>query len=387
MYGWKPKALKTKSFAKIHKLFDQAFKRVNTFVDIDTDAVKDIAKGSEIRVEESSKRAGEDLQQESTKKQKVDDDQEAAELKRMRCDGEIDDILRIRLHEAGSNEEIFTYVAWIRVFNINEPIYTKLCHEFYSTYEFDEVCADDELQTKKIIKYRLGGRAHSLCSDEHFDAQEYWLSISREENLSLSRSHTSTIRRPVLRVIHKIITYRLCQRTTGYDKIHKNDMWLLSVFDARHQNRDLDTTTLKEFIDSKGRLIPNDPQSGVPRVGILRPPRASMQDLYDRMGSMEIRQEAIESMEENQDLFRGGISALGIGSLCVDDIGSGSGDGDGDTNGGGSGKGDLDLLRDKDGKSDGDDKDDDGKSDGGEDDDGNSDGSNRYHVDNGAALH
>ncbi|GKC10318.1 hypothetical protein Tco_1007100 [Tanacetum coccineum] len=54
--------------------------------------------------------------------------------------------------------------------------------------------------------------------------------------------------------------------------------------------RDLDTTTLRDLIDSKGKLIPEDPQPGVPRVGIPRPPRVSMQDLYDRMGRMEIRQ-------------------------------------------------------------------------------------------------
>ncbi|GJW43649.1 hypothetical protein Tco_0072448 [Tanacetum coccineum] len=83
-------------------------------------------------------------------------------LNKMGCDGEINDMLRIRLHEAGSNKEIFTYAAWIRAFNINEPIYAKLCHEFYSTYVFDEVCVDDELQTKKIIKFRLSGRAHNL---------------------------------------------------------------------------------------------------------------------------------------------------------------------------------------------------------------------------------
>ncbi|GKB65943.1 hypothetical protein Tco_0927355 [Tanacetum coccineum] len=43
-----------------------------------------------------------------------------------------------------------------------EMLSLELCHEFYSTYEFDEVCVDDELQTKKIIKFRLGSRAHSL---------------------------------------------------------------------------------------------------------------------------------------------------------------------------------------------------------------------------------
>ncbi|GKB32872.1 hypothetical protein Tco_0872273 [Tanacetum coccineum] len=231
---------------------------------------------------------------------------------KMGCDGEIDDMLRIRF---------------------------QLCHEFYSTYKFDEGCADDELQTKKIIKFRLGGRAHSLTlleyarrlglyqaveleeegfnvyfegglrSNEHFNAQDYWLSISREENLGLPRSHTSTIKNLILRVIHKMITYGLCQRMTGYDKVQKNDMWLLSMFDARHQNgyanvawliarwmkrkgagtqkENLDTITLRDLIDSEGKLIPEDPQPGVPRVGIPRPPSASMQDLYDRMGSLQ----------------------------------------------------------------------------------------------------
>nr|GEU79337.1 hypothetical protein [Tanacetum cinerariifolium] len=62
--------------------------------------------------------------------------------------------------------------------------------------------------------------------------------------------------------------------------------------------KDLDTTTLRDLINSDGKLIPDDPQSGVPRVGIPKPPRASIQDLYDRMGRMKIHQESIEHMEE-----------------------------------------------------------------------------------------
>nr|GFC27844.1 hypothetical protein [Tanacetum cinerariifolium] len=195
-----------------------------------------------------------------------------------------------------------------------------------------------------------------LRSDDNFNDTDYWLNISHEENLSLYRSHTSTIKRPILRVIHKIITYGLCQRTTGYDKVQKNDLWLISMFDARHQNgyanvawviakwmkrkgagtqkesqiccgqfisklnkkcrvltedvirslsaliyfRDLDTTTLRDLIDSHGKLILEDPQPGVPRVGIPRPLRASMHDLYDRIDRMEIRQDAIERMEYRQ---------------------------------------------------------------------------------------
>ncbi|GJU93636.1 putative ribonuclease H-like domain-containing protein [Tanacetum coccineum] len=53
MEGKKPKDLKNKSFDSIQKMFNKAFKRVNTFVDFRTDLV-----------EGSSKRAGEELEQE-----------------------------------------------------------------------------------------------------------------------------------------------------------------------------------------------------------------------------------------------------------------------------------------------------------------------------------
>ncbi|GKC80405.1 hypothetical protein Tco_1131179, partial [Tanacetum coccineum] len=70
MEGKKPKDLKNKSFDSIQKMFDKAFKRVNTFVDFRTDLVKG-----------SSKRAGQELEQENAKKQKVDDEKETEELK------------------------------------------------------------------------------------------------------------------------------------------------------------------------------------------------------------------------------------------------------------------------------------------------------------------
>ncbi|GKB86066.1 hypothetical protein Tco_0958338 [Tanacetum coccineum] len=123
--------------------------------------------------------------------------------------------------------------------DVTEMQSLELCHKVYSTYEFDEVCADDELQTKKIIKFRLGVRAHSLNLLEFARRLGLYQAVEleeEEENLGLSRSHTSTIKNPILRVIHKMITYGLCQRTTGYDEVQKNNLWLLSMFDARHQN-------------------------------------------------------------------------------------------------------------------------------------------------------
>nr|GEU61925.1 hypothetical protein [Tanacetum cinerariifolium] len=150
----------------------------------------------------------------------------------------------------------------------------ELCHEFYSTYEFDEFYVVDELRTKKIIKFRLCGRAFSWTLLE--------FAKSRENNPSLSRSHASTIRKPVLKVLHKMITYGLYQRTIGgkelgsqreresmifygqfITKIAKRKNLLseevLNSLSASIYFNALDTTTLRELIDSKGRPIPEAP--------------------------------------------------------------------------------------------------------------------------------
>nr|GEU42457.1 hypothetical protein [Tanacetum cinerariifolium] len=187
---------------------------------------------------------------------------------------EIDDMLRIRLREARSDEEIFIYMAWIRAFNINELIYTELSHKFYSTNEFDEVCAYDELQTKKIIKFRLGVDAHNLTLLVFARRLGLYQAVKLEEqgfNVYFEGVHFKDARK--------------------YKGLTKDVVKSLS---ALIYCRDLDTITFRDLINSDGKLFPENPQPGVPRVGIPRPPRASMQDLYDRMGRMEIRQETIE---------------------------------------------------------------------------------------------
>ncbi|GJW20190.1 putative reverse transcriptase, RNA-dependent DNA polymerase [Tanacetum coccineum] len=194
-------------------------------------------------------------------------------------------MLKISLKEAETGEEIFFSVAW-----------------------FDKVCADDELQSKKIISFRLGGRAHGLTllefarrlglyqadelekegfdtyfqgglrSDENFNAREYWERISIDRDLHLSRSSITFVRFPILRVLHKMITYGLCHRTTGYEKIQRNDLWKSRVLTediARTLStpvycRDLDRTTLRELTDSDDRLIPDIPVDDVRRVAAQR---------------------------------------------------------------------------------------------------------------------
>nr|GEW76203.1 ribonuclease H-like domain-containing protein [Tanacetum cinerariifolium] len=74
MGGWKPKALKSKSFAEIQKLFEKAMARINNFVDFITELVGESTK--------KDKAFGDELKQEKSKKQKVEDVKEQQELKR-----------------------------------------------------------------------------------------------------------------------------------------------------------------------------------------------------------------------------------------------------------------------------------------------------------------
>ncbi|GKB08101.1 hypothetical protein Tco_0836385 [Tanacetum coccineum] len=65
--------------------------------------------------------------------------------------------------------------------------------------------------------------------------------------------------------------------------------------------RSLDAITLREPTVPNGRLIAEDPAPSVPRVGMPRPPRSTLQDLSKRMGHMEIQQGVLERMSRRLD--------------------------------------------------------------------------------------
>ena len=188
-------------------------------------------------------------------------------LNNMGCGETVEEMIEIKLIEAGGDEELFVYEACKRAFNCQEVIYKELCQEFFSTYQMDENFSQEEICAKKIIKYRLGGRAHSvslvefarylglyrfevlneegfeiyfqsgLRDEGDFKAEEYWSRISTEDELRLSRSACNSIRSPILRLLQKMIAYSVCQRTTGYDKIQKHELWLMSMFEDRNNER------------------------------------------------------------------------------------------------------------------------------------------------------
>nr|GFA27508.1 hypothetical protein [Tanacetum cinerariifolium] len=73
--GFKQKNFKGKSFDDIKKIFNKVYKRVNTFVDMDTENVEESLKKTQTK--DSSKRVGQELEQESAKKQKLAEQEQA----------------------------------------------------------------------------------------------------------------------------------------------------------------------------------------------------------------------------------------------------------------------------------------------------------------------
>ncbi|GJX03102.1 hypothetical protein Tco_0189018 [Tanacetum coccineum] len=73
MAGYKHNQLKSKSYDEIQEMFDKDMKRVNTFVDMNTELVK----GSKTKAEGNSKRAREELDSDNLKKQRIDEHVEA----------------------------------------------------------------------------------------------------------------------------------------------------------------------------------------------------------------------------------------------------------------------------------------------------------------------
>ncbi|GJX96934.1 hypothetical protein Tco_0352732 [Tanacetum coccineum] len=159
--------------------------------------------------------------------------------------------------------------------------------------EFDEAVADDELMTKKAIKFRLCGKAYAMSI----------LDFSKRLGLYIG---------------DEIQEYRFETYFIGglrndddfsYDKVQKNKLWLLSMFEANHQNgyanvtwliakwmkkkevgtQTLDANILRELIGSNGRLIPEEIAPNIPRVVTPRAPQPTTSDLYDKISQLETR--------------------------------------------------------------------------------------------------
>lgn len=151
---------------------------------------------------------------------------------------------------------------WRRALDIKEDSYREWMLEFYSSLEIKKVNLLQEGNDPRMIRFRLGGEerhvtvqefgrlAGLLTNDEAnhrnivgyliagvWDDKEIlgrgvdaiWNTLSGQEAHD-SSSKANQIVSPILRVLHKLVSYAFYQRTTQHDKVYEFDLWLLEFF-------------------------------------------------------------------------------------------------------------------------------------------------------------
>ncbi|GJS21737.1 hypothetical protein Tco_0450369 [Tanacetum coccineum] len=189
-------------------------------------------------------------------------------LNTLGCDNAIEDMLEVRVNKIGSDEVLFTFEAWKRAFDINEPIYTELCHEFYATFDFDEAVVDVELMMKKAIKFRLCGKAYAMSVLDFAKRLGLYTGAEIQE--------------------YGFETYFIGGLRNDDDFMdEEKGSWYI-------ERKTLDANILRELIGSNGRLIPKEIAPSIPRVVTPRATRPTTSDLYDKIRQLKTRIDKIE---------------------------------------------------------------------------------------------
>nr|GFA10838.1 hypothetical protein [Tanacetum cinerariifolium] len=167
----------------------------------------------------------------------------------------------------------------------------------------EEVKTDEEKATKEVRNAEIGSNINvmpyqiytMLCREEakHIGKKITMLEYLKAKPIGIPKDVEVRSQRDSMNYCGKIIT-KLAKRMGLLTDAVLNSMTALTYCKA------LDATTLRELIDSEGRLIDEDPTPRVPRVAMPRGLRPSMQDLYDKMGNMEIRQGTLERMARRE---------------------------------------------------------------------------------------
>ncbi|GKA15575.1 hypothetical protein Tco_0695322 [Tanacetum coccineum] len=197
----------------------------------------------------------------------------------------IEEILEIKVIEMGGNEEIFSSEDWRHAFEINEPIYTELCHEFFSTFEFNEEGTREELSTKKIIRFKLGGQG--TC----YELLEFCrrlglfnlMGILKKESVSEGFTKDDHVR-------------TVLEDDLGYDKIQRNE------YVVEYEESQIICGQFMTKLAKKLRLLSNEVLDvlGAPIFYRYLEATTLREDLSDKKGHMEIRQCVLERMSRRQ---------------------------------------------------------------------------------------
>ena len=172
------------------------------------------------------------------------------------CEMQLREMMRMSYVYPGDGDE-FVDLSWERAFSIYEDVYREWCLEFFSTFYFERKVYD--ILHEVCIWFRLCGKEHAYTlpqfavhlglyeADEvnnrlfgtHFvglkryhnrydGISDYW---NRIGDPSCLRRNASRIRNPLMKILHKLITWGVSHRTGSNDKCNNPDLWLMKLLE------------------------------------------------------------------------------------------------------------------------------------------------------------
>ena len=75
-----------------------------------------------------------------------------------------------------------------------------------------------------------------------FDAHGYWKQISTEDNLEYGKSKVSSIKTPLLRVLHRILVQSILHRTSDVEFVLEEDLWVMNALAEKRYLQHLNAT-------------------------------------------------------------------------------------------------------------------------------------------------
>ncbi|GKE12640.1 hypothetical protein Tco_1416191 [Tanacetum coccineum] len=224
-------------------------------------------------------------------------------------------------HTRGDGQVVFTSHAWRRMFEIHGPLVLELMLEFFSTCRFSDT--ELGLDVVDTFCFQLGGlrrqmnwrqfilalglhTAEEMGTDDFgaywadslreiatkADLRDYWSNISFDEDfLSIVPSYIS-IRDPLRRLCHRLITFNISRRGQAPEKVTATNLFYLRSMD---KGTVVDPEVAQDGVQAD--MAPAAPAHAPPAALVLKTITQRLQRLEEEMH--EVR----ESLGEHREVI------------------------------------------------------------------------------------
>nr|GEX22217.1 hypothetical protein [Tanacetum cinerariifolium] len=124
---------------------------------------------------------------------------------------------RIYGSEVHMGQSVFTSRAWRRLFEIQGPLVHELIMEFFSTFRFRETILDLDTEIESAGFGAYQAESARQIPDKG-DLSAYWVGISSTGDFLGTTPYYTSIKDPMLRLCHRLITCNIAGRSQALEK-------------------------------------------------------------------------------------------------------------------------------------------------------------------------